>query len=209
MEHQLRLRDSTRSVSQLLVENTTFAQRDESVNQKVVGSGLDILLDDFAPGFVDHVVNCAVSLRTGLHLAKVHTLNDSWIWIQKCFFAKTLDGAHYLPCERPRVLQNFEHHFFQLLFASIFSLQITNFDLGLPPDFLQLLLVQCNIFNDEDSSLHRLIHQWAVDCGQIEPWNHCAVQQFLSHLMLLHYGTNFLCVEWKLLVNFILVLYGI
>ena len=172
MEHQLRLSYSTRPISELLVEHTSFIERNQSVNQKIVSSSLHIFFNHFSSRFVYYVVNCAVSFRTRLHLAQVHSFHNPWVWVQECFLTQTLYRAHYLACERTWVLQYLLHDLVDLILISAIIYLL----LRLKPNLFQLLLIKTDVFYNEDSTLHRLIHERPIDGSQIESRDHGAVQ---------------------------------
>jgi hypothetical protein len=99
-ENKLRVGDSTRFASDFLVEDETLYQRNQSINEEVISTILNLFFYDSSTTFIDDTINLSIGVGCRMHGHKVHTFNQSWVGIQKCSLANVLHGCDNLSRER-------------------------------------------------------------------------------------------------------------
>jgi hypothetical protein len=96
---ELRIGDTARFASDLLIKYKTFNEGDKGVYQEIVRTLLYFLFDYLASAFVNHTIDFTVSVRCSMHRYKVNTLDQARLRIQKGSFANIFNSGNYLSSE--------------------------------------------------------------------------------------------------------------
>jgi len=74
-KYELRIGDTARFASNLLIKDKTFNERDKGIYQEIVRTLLYFLFNYLSSAFVDHTIDFSISVRCRMHRYKVNTLD--------------------------------------------------------------------------------------------------------------------------------------